>query len=76
MTIPASTGREIVVHGTVQLVEVSAALRLFPVQRFTDDVPHVHTRVDVDMRRTLGQSTRHVGGTNPTLDDHAAIGSP
>ena len=62
--------------GNVQAVEVSAAQRLFPVQRFTDDVPHVVSRVDVDMRHTLGQSTRHFSGTNRTFGHHTRIPSP
>jgi hypothetical protein len=62
--------------GNAQGVEVSAAPRLFPVQRSTDAAPHVHARVDVDMRHTLGQSTRQISGTNRTFGHHAQIPSP
>jgi hypothetical protein len=57
-------------------IEVLAALRLFRVQRSTDDGPHVVSRVNADMRHTLGQSTRHVSGTNRTLGHAAQNPSP
>jgi hypothetical protein len=57
-------------------VDVSAARRRPPEQRFTDDVPHVVSRVTDDMRHTLGHSTRHFSGTNRTLGHHAQIPSP
>jgi hypothetical protein len=65
-----------VMRGNAQGVEVSTALRLFPVQRFSEGVPHVVSRVNADMRHTLGQSTRHFSGTNRTFGHHAQIPSP
>ena len=68
--------QQFVMRGNAQCVEVSAARRLFPVQRFTEGAPHVVSRVDVDMRHTLGQSTRHFSGTNRTFGHHPQIPSP
>jgi len=42
--------QQFVIRGNAQGVEVSAALRLLPVQRFTDTAPHVVSRSNVDMR--------------------------
>jgi len=63
-------------RGNAQGVEVSAAPRLFPAHRFADTAPHVDTRVDVDMRHTLGKTMRHFSGTNRKSGHHAQIPSP
>jgi hypothetical protein len=76
MTAPSFTCGEIAVRGSVQAVEVSPMRRLSPSHGFADHAPHVHTHLNVDMRHTLGQSTRHVGGTNRTFGHHEQIPSP
>ena len=66
--------RQFVILGNAQGVEVSAELRLFPSHRLIAHAPHIASRTNDDMRRTLDHRKRQTGGVSgvpPALQRHA-----